>query len=125
MRTFLNLTAFTPQMPFGLCALLQRLGGSDEESRVQGWLAPPVLFPNGQMPDDAGYRYAVDVAEHLGMVERRNGRLSLSHDAPPTLEAYRTLLRERIMERIAASFDGGDDPTHELGRALAWWMSQD
>jgi hypothetical protein len=35
------------------------------------------------------------------------------------------MLSDRIMQRIATSFDGGDDPTYELGRALAWWMSQE
>jgi hypothetical protein len=124
MRTFLNLTSFTPQMTFALCAFLERRNGDEEEQVVRAWLAPPTLFASGKPPDDWGYAYALDVAEHLGLLERANGSLRLKIESGNSISAFRSLVRDRVMERSARSSVRTEDPTDELTQALSWWSHQ-
>jgi hypothetical protein len=124
MRTFLNLTSFSPQMAFALCAFLERRGGDEEEDVIQAWLAPRALFTRGRPPDDWGYAYALDVAEHLDLIERVNGALRLRAASNGSLPIFRAIVRERIMGKGARSPFRAEDPTDELTQALAWWSHQ-
>lgn len=124
MRTFLNLTSFSPQMSYAVCAFLgRRKGGEETSEALQAWLAPSTLFASGRPPDDWGYTYAVEVSEHLGFIQRTNGHLRSTIDVG-TIDDFRRHARERVMEKAQNAFSEPEDPADELTRALAWWSHQ-
>jgi hypothetical protein len=124
MKTFLNLTSFTPQMTFALCSFLRLRGGEETEDVTRSWLAPSTLFPKGRTPEDWGYPLAIDVAEHLAFIERVDGRLRLLDDSIDSIADFRVAARARVMQRAATAFDSEDDPVDELSKALTWWIHQ-
>jgi hypothetical protein len=124
VRTFLNLTSFSPQMAYAVSSFLtRRKGGEESEETLEAWLAPPTLFASGKPPDDWGFTYALEVSEHLGFVQRTNGQLR-STLAVKTIGDFRQHARDRLMEKARTAFQEPEDPSDELTRALAWWSHQ-
>lgn len=121
MKDFLNLTAFNPQMAFGVCAMLDRLGGSAKRKELRSWLAPDSLFDGGRPPEDWGLNYAFDVIEELGIVRRDEEVLSLEAGIPRDQVAFAHDLRRRILVRGK----NDDDDVHELIQGLAVLMHFD
>ena len=122
MKTFLNLTSFSPQMAFATCSFLEMRGGEESEKTLRAWLAPRALFSRGRPPEDWGFPLALDVAEHLQFIERSNGHCRLQVEAVGSVADFRLVLRRRVMERAGTAFESDDDPVDELSKALAWWL---
>jgi hypothetical protein len=125
VKTFLNLTSFSPQMAFALYSFLRVREGDESEEIAQSWLAPPSLFPKGKPPEDWGYPLAIDVAEHLGFIERTEGRLRVLDGSIDSMPGFRAEVRKRVMLHAATAFEDGEDPTDELSKALTWWLHQE
>lgn len=124
----LNLTAFTPQMAFGVCSTLASLGGAADAETLQVWMAPARVYEDGAVPRTAGLglREAIGLCETVGLVRREEESIVLlaSFDS---LNDFRRGLCDRVLavehnkDLFGVSPQGGIH-AHELTRALAWFM---
>ena len=48
----LNLTAFTPQMAYSVCATLEALGGEAGSDALEQWMSPAAIYANDARPRD-------------------------------------------------------------------------
>jgi hypothetical protein len=111
-------------MAYAVCAFLERRkDGTIAEDVLREWLAPSTLFPTGRPPEDWGYTYAVEVAEHLDLIERSTGQIHLTSQVG-TIDEFRQNIRTRVMAKAELAFSEPEDPADELTRALAWWSHQ-
>jgi hypothetical protein len=124
----LNLTAFTPQMAYSVCATLQALGGDTEATRLSEWMSPESLYVESKRPRTLGLglRESLGLCETLGLVSFSDGRAVLS-ESFESIDAFRRTLRARVLAPdlnldLFEPAPTGGVRAHELTRALAWFL---